>query len=121
LDAKFALYLIKSPFFRRLISETQVGAIRDELFFSVFTDIEVPIPQLTRQREIVRYIETQLSAYSQVRLLRDQAEVTMRKLIYHLFGQSYTGDRTDTLDTADSYLQDDTENWEAIATTESLA
>jgi type I restriction enzyme M protein len=90
LDPKFALYLIKSPYFRRLINspEGAAGAIRHELLFSIFTQIEVPIPIPELQRTIVQTIEKQLTAYAQVRMIRDQAELTMRKMVYGLFGQT---------------------------------
>lgn len=115
LDPRYALYLIKSPFFRRLIRETQVGAIRDELFFSVFTEIEVAIPRLDRQREIVRSIENRLSAYSQVRVIRDQAEVTMRQMIYRLFGQDYSVEAASNLAAGDEELEDELESLESAA------
>jgi len=86
LDPAFAYYLIKSPYFRRLIDETAIGAVRHELFLSLFVGIEVPIPRLERQREIVRIIETQLMAYDHVRMIHDQAEGTMRRIVRDLFG-----------------------------------
>lgn len=86
LNPRFALYLIKSPYFRRLIKEAQVGAIRDELFLSVFTEIEVPIPARPVQDRIVADIEEQLASYAQVSAIRDHAEQSIRSVVMDLFG-----------------------------------
>ena len=91
LDRRFAYYLIKSPYFRQLIDETAVGAVRHELFFSLFTNIEVPIPKLEVQQEIVKAIEDQLADYDGVRRLKEQAEETMRRVVRGLFGLSDGG------------------------------
>jgi type I restriction enzyme M protein len=85
LDRRFAFFLIKSPYFRRLIDETAVGAVRHELFFSLFVNIPVSIPQPAVQRQIVARIEAQLDTYNGVRLLKEQTEATMRQIVRGLF------------------------------------
>lgn len=86
LDRCFAYYLIKSPYFRRLIDETAVGAVRHELFFNLFIDIEVPILKLEVQQRVVKAIEEQLATYEGVRQLKGQTEATMRRIVWGLFG-----------------------------------
>jgi type I restriction enzyme M protein len=88
LDRRFAYYLIKSPYFRRLIDETAIGAVRHELFLSLFTNIEVPIPKLEVQQQVVKAVESQLVDYEGVRRLKEQAEKTMRRIVQGLFGLS---------------------------------
>lgn len=87
LDPRFTLYLLKSPLFRKLVNDAQVGAVRDELFFQNFTEIEIPIPIPSRQQEIVQMIDAQLAAYDQIRVICEQAEATIRKIIQRLFMQ----------------------------------
>jgi|GEM_PF-2353628 len=86
LSTRFAVYLIKSPLFRRLIAEAQVGAVRDELFLSAFQDIEVSIPKLDRQEAIVAEIEARLEAYARVRVIQQQAQATMHRIVRREFG-----------------------------------
>jgi type I restriction enzyme M protein len=103
LDPRFALYMIKSPYFRRIVDgpDGAAGAIRHELLFSLFTQLEVRIPRLERQHEIVKEIDAQLAAYSQLVALRDQAEATMRKIVYGLFGLGYESAITSSAALAD--------------------
>jgi hypothetical protein len=68
-----------------LVKEAQVGAIRDELFFDLFTAIEVPISKPEIQHQIVRTIDTQLVAFAGARHLQVQAETTMRHIVRGLF------------------------------------
>ena len=91
LDRRFAYYLIKSPYFRRLIDETAVGAVRHELFFNLFINIEVPIPKLEVQQRVVKVIEEQLATYEGVRQLKGQTEATMRRIVWGLFGVTEYG------------------------------
>jgi hypothetical protein len=86
LDPRFTFYLMKSPYFLRKVQEAQVGAVRDELFFDLFINIEVPIPRLEVQRRVVRITEGQLADYESVRRLKEQAEATMRRIVRGLFG-----------------------------------
>lgn len=88
LDIQFAYFLIKSPYFRKLIDEAVVGAVRHELFFSSFVQIEVPIPNLECQKRIVKEINDQIDSYKQVEAIRNQAENSIRKIIRMLFGIS---------------------------------
>jgi hypothetical protein len=86
LDRRFAYYLIKSSYFRQLIDETAVGAVRHELFFNLFINIEVPIPKLEVQQRVVKAIKGQIAAYEGVRQLKGQTEATMRRIVWGLFG-----------------------------------
>ena len=70
----------------RFVPLTQVGAVRDELFFDLFTNIEVPIPKLEVQQQVMTAIEDQLADYESVRRLKQQAEATMRRIVRGLFG-----------------------------------
>jgi len=90
LDPTFAFYLIKSPYFRRLIDETAIGAVRHELFLSLFVQIAVPIPPLERQEEIAHLIEMRLGSYEHVRAIHEQAEEDMRRIVRDLFGVART-------------------------------
>jgi len=92
LDRRFAYYLAKSPYFRRLIDETAVGAVRHELFFSLFVNIEAPIPRLERQLQVVQVVDEQLAAYRGVRVLQEQAAATLRRIVRGLFGLQADGD-----------------------------
>ncbi len=85
LDRRFAYYLIKSPYFRRLIDEAAVGAVRHELFFKLFCAIPISIPRPETQQRIVAAIEAQLAAYAGVRQLQAQAESTLRGIVRGLF------------------------------------
>jgi restriction endonuclease S subunit len=85
---RFTFYLMKSPYFLRKVQEAQVGAVRDELFFDLFTNIEVPIPKLEMQQQVVKAIEDQLADYEGMRRLKEQAEATMRRIVLGLFGFS---------------------------------
>jgi len=86
LDPRFALYLIKSPLFRRLIKQVEVGAVRPRLYLKTLAHIAVPIPRPERQGEIIHLIETQLAAYGHVRAIHDQAEEVMGRIVRDLFG-----------------------------------
>jgi len=90
LDPLFALYLIKSPLFRRLIKQAEVGAVRPRLYLRTLGQIAIPIPRPQRQREIVHLVEGQLAAYRNVRAIYDQAEGTMGRIVRDLFGMEPT-------------------------------
>jgi restriction endonuclease S subunit len=85
LDAQFALNLIRSPYFRALIEETAVGAVRNELFFSLFTQIEVPIPILTRQHEILKQMDAEAQRLAQYSIVRRRADEELTAIIADLF------------------------------------
>lgn len=87
MDKRFAYYLFKSPYFRRLIDgpDGAIGGVRHELFFSTFTSMELPIPKPETQRAIIDTIDQQLAVYSQVGLIRNHAQRSMSEIIDSLF------------------------------------
>jgi hypothetical protein len=94
LFVKFAYYLIKSPYFRRLIDgpDGAIGGVRHELFLSLLINIPLPIPTPARQADIVALIDSQLQAYATVRVLREQAQTAMDRIIGQLFAESAGAD-----------------------------
>lgn len=85
LDPLFVFYLLKSPYFREKVRGSQVGAIRDELFFTLFTEIPVLLPTRNKQREIVQSVQRQLDAYEQVKTIRSKAHESMKAIFTELF------------------------------------
>lgn len=63
-----------------------VGAVRHELFFSLFTNIVVPIPRLEMQRRVVVVIEEQLAADKEGSQLKEHDKVTMGGVVQGSFG-----------------------------------
>jgi type I restriction enzyme M protein len=86
LDPRFALILMKSPFFRNLIRDTEEGAVRPRLYLSQLRTMKVMIPATQRQGEIVRFVDAQFAGYASVSALRDGAESAMRRIVCSLFG-----------------------------------
>lgn len=85
LDRDFALLLIRSPYYRRLIEEAAVGAVRNELHFSVFTQIEVPIPKIERQREILKIVQKQIDYFAPAAQIAQRTQLSMDAIINGLF------------------------------------
>lgn len=85
LDPRFTFYAMKSPFFIERVRDAQVGAVRDELFFNVFTEIPFDIPSHDRQLAVVSQIEAQLAAFQRVQVIAAQAEATIRTIVAELF------------------------------------
>jgi type I restriction enzyme M protein len=90
LDPRFVFYTMKSPFFLERVRDAQIGAVRDELFFKVFTDIPMRVPTLPCQLQVISHIEEQLAAYQRVQAIADQAEATIRTIVAAQFAQALT-------------------------------
>lgn len=88
LDNRFVYYTMKAPFFLERIRDSQIGAVRDELFFNVFTGIDMRVPPRPRQLDVIAQIEEQLAAYQRVQVIADQAEGTIRAIVGGLFAQA---------------------------------
>lgn len=87
LDPEFALTLIRSPYFRRLIEETAIGAVRHELFFSLFIQIAVPIPTLAFQKSILTRMANEIERLAPMGEVRQRSAQAISDIVERLLNR----------------------------------
>lgn len=83
LDPRYLLHFLKSDYGLEAIAQQCSGAVRKRLYYSGLAEIELPIPSIQRQREVVAHIESIQNAVTFIRgeLSRGQTLAKLKQAI----------------------------------------
>ena len=83
LDPRYLLHFLKSNYGLEAIARQCSGAVRKRLYYSGLAEIELPIPPLERQREVLAHIQSIQNAvnFTRSELIRGQTIAKLKQAI----------------------------------------
>jgi len=107
LDRRYLMWYSNSPLYRLQVKNEKVGATQVHLRNDQFKDLNIPLPPIAEQQEIVRQLDVMLAQVEQIKTRLDAIPAILKKFRQSVLADAVSGRLTEEWRGCDDYTIDE--------------